>query len=406
MRKPDPKRTTILCPAPIPTVARLLAGIRDYARSRPGWHLISSPPAVFRSHGAALDLQFVRSWRGDGILTSSINPEELRLIRKAGIPAVNLAGHLPENLGVPRVLVNDYQVGRMAAEHLLGLGLTSLAFLGQREPWFARQRLLGFRERAAEAGLDCEVLLQRIDGRTRQGWLKRVDEMAAWASSLPRPTGVFAVHDYRARLLLEACYLSGIKVPEELAVVGVDNDESICLHTAPTISSVSCNLEKVGWEAASLLDRLMGGARVPKHDTFIEPERVVARQSTDRLFCDDPVAQRAMDFMQGHLGESFNMERLAEAIGVSKRTLETRFRGALKKTPHEFLNGLRVARAKALMRNAPERPLERIAEECGFGSTSAFYDVFRRHTGESPGGFRKGGRRAAQTPAAEVFGGG
>ena len=199
MRKLDPKRTTILCPAPIPTVARLLAGIRNYARDRPGWHLISSPPAVFRSHGAALDLQFVRSWRGDGILTSSINPEELRLIRKAGIPAVNLAGHLPENLGVPRVLVNDYQVGRMAAEHLLGLGLTSLAFLGQREPWFARQRLLGFRERAAEAGLDCEVLLQRIDGRTRQGWLKRVDEMAAWASSLPGAVAVGSLLPLRAQ---------------------------------------------------------------------------------------------------------------------------------------------------------------------------------------------------------------
>ncbi len=390
MRSTNLSRITILCPAPLPTLARLLTGIRNYSLTRPGWHLISSAPAVFRTHGAALDLQFVRGWKGDGIITSSINPEELRHIRKAGIPAVNLAGHLPKNLGVPRVMVSDYKVGRMAADHLIGLGLTHLVFLGQRGPWYGQQRLQGFRERVAEAGLGCQVFLQGPDTRTRRNWFKRVDEIATWASSLPRPTGVFAVHDYRARLLLEACYLAGIKIPEDIAVVGVDNDESICLHTVPTISSVSCNLEKVGWEAAALLDRMMQGEPWPKHDGLIDPDGVISRQSTDRLYCDDPTTQRAVDFMREHLGECFNIEQLAGKVGVSKRTLETHFRNALQTSPHEFLIKLRVERAKALMRSPQKRSMEKIAAECGFGSVSAFYGVFGRVAGASPGSFRKG----------------
>ncbi len=389
MRKLNSSRVTILCPAATPSVALALMGIRSYAHTQDDWHLISSPPAFFRSPGGSLDLHFMQEWTGSGIITSTANEEELLAIRKMKIPAVNILMGSKERFGVPRVAVDDYKVGRMAAEHLLSRGLRSLAFLGRKEPWFSQLRHRGFAERLAEVGQSAKTLLQGPDKQTRQSWLGRVDEIAQWVASLPHPTGVFAVHDYRAQLLLDACYMAGLRVPEDIAVIGVDNDENICDHSIPSLSSVACNQEKIGWEAAALLGRMLKGEVAPVSDLLVDPDRVVARQSTDRLYCSDAATQRALDLMSEQIAKPFNIEELAEQVGVSKRTLETRFRDNLQASPHEYLTKMRVQRAEALMSKPGKRTIEQTAIECGFGSVSAFYGVFKRFTGESPAKFRK-----------------
>jgi LacI family transcriptional regulator len=389
MRNLKSSKVTILCPAATPSVTLALKGIRSYAHTQEDWHLISSPPSFFSSSGVSLDLQFMHQWTGSGIITSTASEEELLAIRKMKIPAVNiLMGH-EDTFGIPRVVVNDHKVGRLAAEHLLSRGLRSMAFLGRKVPWFSHLRHRGFAERLAEVGLTPKVFLQGPDKQTKQAWLGRVDEIARWAASLPRPTGIFAVHDYRAQLLLDACHVAGLNIPEDIAVVGVDNDESICDHSIPSLSSVACNQEKIGWEAAALLSRMLKGEKAPRADFFVEPDRVVARQSTDRLYCSDPATQRALDLMSDQIGKPFNIEELAEQVGVSKRTLETRFRDHLASSPHEYLTKMRVQRAQVLMSKPGKRTIERTAVECGFGSVSAFYGVFKRFTGESPARFRK-----------------
>ncbi len=389
MRKLTSSRVTILCPAATPSVALVLKGIRSYAHTQDDWHLVSSPPAFFRSPGVSLDLQFMHQWTGSGIITSAANEEELRAIRKMKIPAVNVLMGLEETFGIPRVAVDDYKVGRLAAEHLLSRGLRSLAFLGRKEPWFSQLRHRGFAERVTEAGLSPKALLQGPDKQTKRSWLGRIDEIAQWVASLPRPTGIFAVHDYRAQLLLDACHVAGLEVPGDIAVIGVDNDENICDHSIPSLTSVACNQEKIGWEAAALLSRMLKGEKPPRADFLMDPERVVARQSTDRLYCSDAATQRALDLMSEQIGKPFNIEELAERVGVSKRTLETRFRSHLAASPHEYLTKLRVQQAQALMSKPGKRTIEQTAIECGFGSVSAFYGVFKRFTGESPAKFRK-----------------
>lgn len=392
-----PARVAIIYPAAVPWMARCLDGIRRYARENGGWHLFSSPPAMASAGESVLDLRAMRGWKGDAIIAVTHEVGELRHARKMKIPVINLAGGIAKSHGVPRVMVDHHAAGRMAADHLLETGLRHLAYVGWDHLWYSEQRRSGFAGRAAESGVACHVLQSPAIAEASMDWARRISGLAGWLASLPRPAGVFAVHDYRAQVVIEACQEAKLRVPDDIAVVGMDNDETICEHSVPTLTSVSRNSTRVGWEAAALIDRMMRGGEPPDEDLLVPPKGVVARQSTDMLYAGDPVIQRAFGYMRAHLGTSFNIHAMAEHAGVSKRTLETRFRGSLASSPHAYLTRLRVRRAQELMRLSPKRTLGQIAEACGFGSAPTFYSAFERITGESPGRFRKNQAASRQT---------
>lgn len=389
MRKARLRRVAILCPASTPWIAPCLGGIRRYAHKQGGWHLFSSPLMLHGGKELALTLRSMRGWKGDGIIASTNDEGELRQIQRMGIPAVNLASGLSKTLGIPRVLVDNFQAGRLAADHLLSRGVQHLAYFGWRGVWYSEQRRLGFSRRAAEAGVECACSLQPFAGRPSRSWMEHISVVARWVASLPRPSGVFAVSDYRAQLLMEACHEAGLRIPNDIAVVGMDNDETICEHSVPTLTSISRNSEQVGWEVAALLDRMMQGEPPPDCDILLEPDGVVTRQSTDMLYCGEPVVQCALDYMRLHLKTQFNIEQIAVHAGVSRRTLETRFRETLHSSPHNFLTGLRVQHARALMQMPQKRTIAQTAFECGFGTAPAFYTAFRRIVGETPGSYRR-----------------
>ncbi len=389
MRNPVPRKIALVYPASVPWIARCLDGIRRYAREKGGWHLYSSPPTLRGAEESALTLHSMRGWKGDAIIAATNDAGELRAARRMGIPVVNLAGGLAKSFGVPRVMVDHAKAGRMAADHLLARGLRTLAFFGWKGLWYSEQRCAGFRARAGEAGVAADVFLESVHEGTGKTWPQRVARVARWLRSLPRPAGIFAVHDYRAQFLMEVCHEAGLRVPEDIAVLGMDNDEVVCEHCVPALSSVSRNSERVGWEAAALLDRLMRGKAPPSRDVLLEPDQVVTRLSTDKLYSSDPLVQRALDFLGANLKLQINIEQLAAHLGVSKRTLETRFREKLQSSPHEFVTSLRVRQARALMQMPRKRTIEQTASESGFGSVQAFRKAFHRITGETPKDFRK-----------------
>lgn len=388
MRKTTP-RVAILYPASVPWIAKCLDGVRRYAREQGGWQLFSSPPTLSGAEESALTLRSMRGWKGDAILSAFNDEAELRAARRCGIPVVNLGAGLKNSFGVPRVLVNHFQAGRLAAEHLLSRGLSDLAFFGWADLWYSDQRRLGFCERAAEAGMECDSLLLSSREDRHLTWTQRSSTLRRWLARLPRPCGVFAVHDYRAQFLMEACQEAGLHIPGEIAVIGMDNDETVCDHTAPTLTSVSRNSEHVGWEAAALLDRLMNGKPSPASDVLIEPDGVIARQSTNMLYCADPVVQHALDYMRQHLKTQFNITALAQHASVSKRSLETRFRESLGTSPHDYLTRLRIQRAQTLLHQPGKRTVSQIARESGFATEATFHAAFRRTTGATPAGYRK-----------------
>lgn len=389
MRNASPPKVALISPASVPWIARCLAGVRGYAREHGGWHLFSSPPTQAGTGESGLTLRSLSGWKGDAVILVANNARELRDAGALRLPVVNLAGGARDSGGIPRVMVDHFLAGRLAADHLLGRGLKHLAFCGWRDLWYSERRQQGFEQRAAESGVACHLFLRTVREESALDWPRRIAGLVKWLQSLPRPCGVFAVHDYRAQFILEACQGAGLRIPDDIAVIGMDNDETICEHSVPTLTSVSRNSERVGREAAALLHRLMQGERPPADDVLIAPEGVVARQSTDMLYHMDPVVRRAVAYMQENLRMSFNVAALAEILGVSKRTLEMRFKDSVASSPHAYFTQVRVQRAQALMQLPQRRPLDQIAAECGFGTGATFYASFQRVTGQTPASFRK-----------------
>jgi len=396
-------KVAIVQPPSAPWIASCLEGIRRYANTRGDWHLLSTSLA-FRGRGDSLNLADMKGWKGDGIIGLIDEAKELRRAKAMGIAIVNLGSRLPEAHGIPRVMVNHFQGGRLAAEHLLKCGVRHLALFGWKGAWYANQRRLGFMKRAAEAGIECHSHLwpyMEKDG-TKKTWMQRIIEPARWLATLPRPCGVFAIHDYMAQLLMEACTEAGMKIPDDIALMGMDNDLMIGEHSAPKLTSVSRNSERVGWEAAALLDRMMRGEAAPGADLLVEPDGVVARQSTERWYCEEPVLQRALDFMRAHLSQPFNIDHLAAHAGVSKRTLEIRCREQLQSSPHQLVIKLRIEYAKELLLRPGKLSIEKAAAACGFGSAQAFQLAFRRMTGKTPGAFRRKEMSSPQSDGAKI----
>lgn len=385
-----PRRVAILYPIAVPWFARCVDGIRRYVQQHGDWHLICSPPTLSVAGESALTVRSMKGWTGDGMIIVSGDVRELNHARHLGIPVVNLGGGLAKAHGIPRVKVNDFKAGQMAADHLLGRGLRHLAFFGWSDRWYSERRRKGFCERSDAAGVKVDCFLQpATEGEKGLTWVKRIEGPARWLASLPRPCGVFAVQDYRAQFLVETCEEAGIRIPEDIALIGMDNDETICEHSIPTLTSVSRNSERVGWEAMALLERMMQGAPTPVDVLLLDPDRVVARKSTDRQYCSDALVQKAVDLVRDNMSQQINIRDVAERLGVSKRTLELRFQHSVKNSPHEYFTKLRVQHAQTLLQTPQKRTVEQLARECGFGTPATVYAAFQRHLQDTPAGFRR-----------------
>lgn len=382
MRKKSIFNVAVLYPASLPWMAQCLDGIRAYAKAHGNWYLITSPPTLKGAGETALDVRSLHGWKGDALILATSDAEELRLARAFRLPMVNLAYSGKSNSPrIPSVMVDHGKAGALAADYLLKRGLRNLAFFGWEHRWYSERRQAGFTRRAATDGIDCEILLTNPEEEKTFTWLARMARIKKWLSGLNLPCGVFAAHDYRAQWVALACRECGLRIPEDIALIGMDNDATLCDHLDPTLTSVSRNSEAVGWSAAALLDRMMRGDPTPDTDILLEPDGIVERQSTGLIYCSDPLVRRALARMRQDLGRSFNVEQLALEMNVSKRTLEYRFRQHMRTSPHKLLTRLRVEQAKALIDLQENWKIGEVAAECGFPSSHAFRKAFENETG-------------------------
>lgn len=373
----EPKRVALAIPAGVPHVELHVRGILRYAAAQGHWAMEVSPESN------ALLLSSLRGWSGDGVLVLADTAADARLVAGLGLPAVNLSGAL-ERPGIPRVSVDNRAIGRLAAEHLGECGLRHFAYYGVRTLWYAQQRGAAFAEQVRRAGGSCAHLLVPHTLGRRVPWSELVQPVARWLKSLPRPVGVFACSDHRARMVLDACRQLGLRVPDDVAILGVNNDAFACEFCDPPLSSVSRNGERVGYEAAALLDRLMAGKQPPKRDILVPPDGIVLRRSTDWVAIDDAEVATAVRYMREHLTERLTMEELAQHQGVSRRWLQDAFRRAVGRSPHQYLNFLRTRRARQLLAEKPRVPLEQVARASGFSSAKRLRLAFLRVVGVSP----------------------
>ncbi|MEI6561528.1 MAG: XylR family transcriptional regulator [Verrucomicrobiota bacterium] len=364
----------------------LLRGVQRYARLHGPWGLHIIPGDLVQT------LPTMRAWGGTGIIARIATPRIARAILKTGLPVI--AGPLsasqlaPSNplSRLPEIRADGEAIGRMAAEHLLKRGLRHFAFVGgpYKDNWVER-RLQSFRQRIAEAGFDCAVYPS--PPATQQDWGREQKRLGRWLKAQPKPLGILGALDARARQVIEACMESGLRVPDEVAVIGVDNDALLCELCDPPLSSVMLNAEKAGYEAAALLHEMMLGKKVKPRCIMIEPTHVVARQSTEVASTNDAKIAAALRFIQLGASRPLRVLDVAEHIGLSRRSLELRFRRALGYTVLKAIRQAQLERVRAFLIET-DLPIQQIAAQCGFANGNYLGKIFRRECKETPQQFR------------------
>lgn len=366
----------------------ILRGIKAFAEARPRWAF--TPMAPEPRAVAAL-----RASEHDGLIAHVFGRPLARALEACGRPVVNVSGVLPD-LTFPRVGVDHEAVGRLAAEHLLGRGLRRFGFVGYARHAFSIRREAGFRDAIEGAGFRVASYRQREASRRDPTGLWRWDEgLVRWLAALSGPVGILASHDPQGVQLAEACRRAGLTVPDDVALVGVDNDDLLCGLARPPLSSVALPAERIGFEAAALLDRLMTRPRArPPAPLELPPTGVVTRPSTDVLALDDPELVAAIRFIREGAHRPLQVADVLAAVPTSRRSLERRFRAAIGRGIGEEIRRAHLERARTLLAET-DLPMAQVAVLAGFSESKHLSVAFRQATGTTPTAYRRQSRAGA-----------
>ena len=359
----------------------LLHGIRAYIREHQSWSIYVGEQG--RGDPAPL---WLKKWHGDGVIARIETEAIAEAVAACGLPAVDVsaARHLPELVYVE---TDDPAVARLAAEHLLQRGFRHFGFCGDSRFMWSNAREEHFRRLIAAAGFDCSVYRPSPAGRGASTWEEEKKDIGAWVRRLPRPVGVMAAYDIRGRQVLDVCRQLEIGVPDEVAVIGVDNDELVCELADPPLSSVIPDTRRTGYEAARLLDSMMGGRPEQPAAHWIQPLGVVTRGSTDVLATNDADISAAVRFIRTHANHGIKVGDLLRAVPLSRRVLESRFRRLLGRTPHEEIIRVQIERIKELLVET-DLSLAAIAHRTAYRHEEYMSVVFKRETGLPPSRYR------------------
>lgn len=357
----------------------LINGVLRYAAEQGcNWTYITAPESL------ALSVLDLRGWRGDGIIAALNTPAEAACAKGLALPIVNISATLPKT-PVPRVSCDSRVVGELAADHLIERGFQQFAYYGLRSVAYSAVRQEGFDARLAAAGFRSLSLLMPPTYRLRsQQWRDQQRKLVHWLNRLPKPVGLFAVTDYRARQALDACRQVGLRVPQQVAVIGVDNEEVICAHVQPRLSSVARNNRQEGYHAAAMLDQLIRRKPLPSLEEVIAPLGVVARESTETVAFQDPRLCDAIDYLNENLSAPLGVQELASHVGVSRRWMEYAFREALGQSPYQYIRRRRLKLAQRLLEKDTRVKIYEIARQTGFSSAKQFSMAFSQEFGSSP----------------------
>ena len=327
-----------------------------------------------------------KKWNVDGVIANRLPPNLSALIRRHRTPTIVMNDIGGDVQPIARILCDNAAIARLAADTLANAGFQNFAFVGERSgiQWSV-EREGAFTAEIARRGFPCNVYQSnRVDGSEDNRHLQE------WLLGLPRPTALFAAYDIRARQVLDACHAAGLAVPDDIAILGVDDDEVICETATPALSSIPLSMEDAGFRAAELLDRVLTTRRRPRRatDIIFTGTRVVARRSTLRDAVADALVRRCRALMEANVGRPFNVADLVASLGVSRRTLETRFRAATGRSLNAEITDMRINRAKTMLAKS-SMPQAAIAAACGFCDASHLNVIFRRHCGAPPSAFRE-----------------
>lgn len=385
-----PKTAALLLVDESPTIAAdFVHGVMDFVRGRPDW---------------AIDIMSRERLMGcrdrlTGVIGFNILAELETVVRQRRLPLVTVLSMLSPAAAAATILLNDEAVGEMGAAHFRECGLERVLYMGIDRP-FSHARAKGFarfvrregRLKAAISSGPCitppwtylRPLYQRTIGRILR--------------TVRPPVGIMAWNDDAARLVVEESLAQGLRVPDDVAVIGVDNDSRFCELREPTITSINVDRRRMGYEAMASLDRVISGTIRTSATVWITPSAVERRASTDFVHVDDELVARALHLIRERATTDISPSDVVKALGVSRSSLGKRFTAVRGRTIGQEIRRARLAKAQELLGDQ-DLPLLEVATRCGFADLPHFCNVFRRGTGTTPGRYRASARQRGASNA-------
>ncbi|TWU45303.1 Xylose operon regulatory protein [Novipirellula aureliae] len=364
---------------------QLLRGISYFARTQVNWSLLHQEMML---DSAIPD--WMLSSHIDGII-ARVDYDTIEPLRKLRIPIVDVRCDRKFS-NVPQVETDNRIVAQMAFDHLWDRGFRSFAFCGFQFASYSESRLQYFGELVKQSG--CSFTSYQSGGRPgrsitelEKSGLRDTERLSQWLLTLRRPTGMLVCNDIRGQQVLNVCRTVGIAVPDNLGVIGVDDDETICMMCDPPLSSVCPNAERVGCRAAEILHLMLTGIRPQLDVEYVSPLHVRERESTQVVAIDDIELAEVCQFIRQHACDGINVSSIMQITSLSRRQLERRFREKLGRTPHEQITETQIDRVKRLLQET-DMTLEKIAPKAGYRHKESLSAVFKRETGQTPGEYR------------------
>lgn len=385
---------TIACWFPFTTHYTLwiIEGVSAYVSRHPHLRLQLPGQVPFRP------LSSIQEFQGDGLIGFFSSPEEVASLQQQGVVVANVSS--ATNRIRPWIHVDNFRVGALAADGLCSQGFRRFLYVDfldmireavpeEAETHFSQERFSGFQGRLRERGLDAERWRLRLRSfRQADKWSAAIGRMARQLRQRPRPLGIYCVNDNAAGLVLLACQQAGIPVPEEIAVIGTDNESLICNGLEPRLSSIEHGPERLGWTAAQLLDDIFAGRASPDTEIRLDPVELVERESSSSRQVDDPLVARALALIRQGLQDNALVASLPERLGISRRALERRFKEATSLSPGQEQIRLRLQKVRRELL-ATRRSIKAIALDNGFCGAEHLQAMFRRRYQISPDAWRK-----------------
>lgn len=367
----------------------LLGGVAEYVKRHGPWSVHLPQRGSDDQFGKQL-----LAWDGDGIIVWAENRTTAAAVQALRIPTVDVcpAGLLPE---APTIHSDTRAEAQLAFEHFWDRGFRHFAFCGVIDQTGMRERHESFRATAEAMGASVEAIVRPLAFHRAADCAADRAALSTWLRALPKPVGILACCDARGQQVLDACRATGLRVPDDVGVIGVENDAVRCELSDPPLSSVAPDAHRIGYSAAELLTRMMNGDATKPGPHLVAPLGVVARRSTDSLAVADPDVELALRFIRENLHRPIDVGEILDRVQVSRRTLENRFLEHVGRTPHAELTRCRVECAKKLLRETT-LPIKAIAGRVGVGSPEYLSVLFKRVLGTTPSAYR----RAQYAPSA------
>ncbi|RJX75674.1 helix-turn-helix domain-containing protein [Vibrio sinensis] len=346
---------------------------------------------IFLEEDFLTRLENIKHWMGDGVIADMDNPEIEAFLSQLDIPIIGVGGSYKESNDYPSfpyVATDNYLLIQQAFEHLKNKGIESFAFYGlpkTTEKRWANEREMAFNDIVSAAGYT--GIVYRGNETSPQSWQYDMNRLADWLQKLPSATGIIAVTDSRARHILQVCEHLNLLVPDNISVIGIDNEELTQYFSRVSLSSVGQGCKKMGYEAAKLLHKMLTQPSDNLARIIVPPSGIHERQSSDYHALRDPYVIQAMHYIRQNACRGIKVDQVLNAVGISRSNLEFRFKEERGHSIHHEIHNSKLDKACQLL-SSTSLPIAEIAELCGYPSLQYMYTVFKKKFESTPKEYR------------------